>query len=176
MNFELSRVHQRYLPLVGQRERLTDEQVAPPKRVVIEASARDVMKNALDVQACRGGPLFGQHEGEVLTVEFAALGGYSWRAAHDALHIEPHYLLGLVDAYRQTSPWTDWIGHWITLADGRLPSPQPTLAWYQDALSEQLVGPRHCLVFAGWADSALSATACLTNETTHEPEWLEATI
>lgn len=177
MQFEMLRAHQRYLPLIGQRQRRTDTDFAPPQSVQVEAPAKAILLNALEAQgALRGGPLFGKREASTLQIRYANQAGYSARSARDPLALDPCYLLGLTDAYRQCDPALDWVGHWMTWPDSQLPGQRELLYWYDEAHDLQLVSPEHCLLLVGWVDQQLTALAAVTDETTGECEWLPASI
>lgn len=176
MHFELLRAHQRYLPLIGRRYRLTDADLAPPEAVQVGTSAKVTLLNALDSGTFRSGPLFGRREASILELRYANQAGYSARIAREPMALDPCYLLGLSDAYRQCDLTLDWIGHWMIWPDGQLPDQRELLHWFDEAYSAHLVSHVHCLLMVGWADQQLTALTAIANEATGECEWLATSI
>ena len=177
MHFELRRAHQRYLPLLGQRQQHAEADLAPPEAVEVEAPAKATLLNALEAQgAFHGGPLFGHYEDRTLQLRYAHPAGYLARMAQDPLALDPGYLLGLTDAYRQGDPALDWVGHWLTWPDSQLPDQREALSWFDEARDLHLVGPQHCLLLVGWADQQLTASALVVSETTGECAWLPTSL
>ncbi|MHA0036645.1 hypothetical protein [Deinococcus sp. PESE-13] len=173
MQFEMLRAHQRFLPLIGHRQRRRfDEE--PPRAdvdIVVSREAEFVLRNALSTSSQHSGPLFGRQTGRTLTLAYAATRGY--RASDDPLSLDPQYLLGLSDAYHQVTGGLDWVGHWVVAEGGGLPSPRAALSWYEVALQRHLVTTQYPLVLAGWRDSRLSLLACTVGEN-EDCQWVPA--
>lgn len=172
MQFELLRAHQRFLTLIGQRRRRTDDEAHPLTEISVSPEAKNTLLNALSGGALHTGPLFGSRDHGQLTIRFADSRGYG-AIASGPLAVDARYLLGLTDAYRQTDHRLDWIGQWITVRGGQLPVVQECLRWFEMAARQQLVTPDHPLVIAGWQDSRLTLLACHVGPEESEPcAWL----
>lgn len=168
MQFELLRAHQRFLPLIGQRRRRTDDEAELLTSVSISPAAENTLLNALSAGAPQSGPLFGYRDQGDLSIHYAAARGYSAALAPGPLAVDPLYLLGLTDAYRQTDHRLDWAGQWLTVRGGRLPDARECLQWFEMAVKRHLVTSEHPLVIAGWQEARFTLLAC--RMTAEEPE------
>ncbi|OLV16734.1 hypothetical protein [Deinococcus marmoris] len=169
MQFELLRAHQRFLPLIGQRQRRPDDEAIPLTNLLVSPAVKNTLLNALGEGGPHSGPLFGYRDQSELHVRFAAARGYSAALAPDPLAMDPLYLLGLTDAYRQTDPRLDWTGQWLTARGGQFPNVSNCLRWFERAAGQQLVTPEHPLVFAGWMDESFTLLACHMGPDEFEP-------
>lgn len=173
MQFELLRAHQRFLPLIGQRQRRSDDEAVPLTSLLVSPAVKSMLFNALGGGGPRSGPLFGHRTQGELHVRFAAARGYSAALAPDPLAMDALYLVGLTDAYRQTDPRLDWAGQWLTARGGQFPDVSECLRWFERAAGQQLVTPEHPLVFAGWLDGSFTTLACHVGPDEFDPcTWL----
>ncbi|QLG12647.1 hypothetical protein HLB42_17025 (plasmid) [Deinococcus sp. D7000] len=173
MQFELLRAHQRFLPLIGQCQRRSDDEAVPLTSLLVSPAVKSMLFNALGGGGPRSGPLFGHRTQGELHVAFAAARGYSAALAPDPLAMDPLYLVGLTDAYRQTDPRLDWTGQWLTARGGQFPDMSECLRWFERAAEQQLVTPEHPLVFAGWLDGSFTMLACHVGPDEFDPcTWL----
>ncbi|MFT2722252.1 hypothetical protein ACMT4L_19880 [Deinococcus sp. A31D244] len=156
----LSRAHRRYLNVLPTAQPGGDEFVLL-KSVVLQGPAVSVLRAALDLQAPRTGALFGMRQGGDLSVQYVATGGL---AALEPFSIEPVYLLGLTDAYRQVDPRLDWVGHWVTVPEDAFPEAVGTLALFREAQAQGLVDRDHPLLIVGWVDGQLTVRAVAAGE------------
>ncbi|CAM3423849.1 hypothetical protein DESA109040_12090 [Deinococcus saxicola] len=164
----MSRVHDRWLGIVGPRTLRTDGEVV--ERVVLTQAARVALRGHLGVTgAVRTGLLFGQVQDGTLRVQWAAQGSYpAWESP--PLQVDGHYVLGWADALATINPGVQWVGQWLMYADAQQHPSLEDWAWLEDAQGLGLFGEQQIFVFAGWSEGRLAVSSYISRD---EPERLE---
>jgi len=107
----------------------------------------------------RGGLLFGFVERDVLKVMFASTAGASvWYkpGARTVIDIDPRFALGWSEAV-QTIHGTrfDWVGNWVSHADGQLRSQDRDLRRFKGAFRSGIADDEYLLLVVGYANGEL---------------------
>lgn len=160
LHVELPRAHAQFLPLLPRRQpgSLAPE---PPQQIVLQASAATVFRGALEVPRLQGGVLFGHRRGQKLDLHHVHRGGY--HDQDDIFAVDPAYLLGLTDAYRQADPGLDWVAQWLILPGGHWDT-MTRVQWVAAARARQTISALCPLVFISWVEGVLTAEAVLVED------------
>jgi hypothetical protein len=126
---------------VGQRDGLTEVQLL--------RNVRGLLRRQLYSPArVRGGLLFGFHDGESLTLVLASTAGSpGW-------YDDSRFALGWTEAlFELMGGRMDWVGNWITHADGQLRSEHRDHRLCRQGLRLGLLNDHCILLVMGWNDS-----------------------
>lgn len=161
LHFELSQAHARFLPLLPQRQpgSLASE---PPQQIVLQAPAVAVFRDVLEVPRLQAGVLFGHRRGQELDLHHVHRGGYTDQ--DDIFAVDPAYLLGLTDAYRQIDRGLDWVAHWLILSGGQHWDNMTRVQWLDAARARQVISALCPLVLIFWKEGVLTAEAVLVED------------
>lgn len=160
----LTRAHRRFLGLAlpepASASVLLSEVTLAPEHL---AFFRARLTGAGEAQ---GGIVLGSVSGPWLEVDRVLPGGVAMRG--DPFALDGAYVLGAVEATRQGAVCdVDWVGHWVMVADGRLPGDAAVRRLWTRARSQALVGPERTLLIVGEHQHTL--TVCAYAEDAGEP-------
>lgn len=149
------RTQQRYLGLLPSQPTPTGQDAPLPAFLTFSEGARITLERHLSASGRhRGGPLYGERDGERLHVILASSGGYPWWYAdfeESLLTPDERYMLGWNDCVTALYDGrVDWIGNWMAYPNSTLGDARADLAWLDLGYEHGLFDERHVLVVIGY--------------------------
>lgn len=151
-----------YGPLSSRPERAVQRDSAVQEVVIHKPAADALMAQLRCTGQCRTGVLFGILTEGILHIDYVAPGITPGRKAGDGLPLalDSDYVLGWADALTVAhTAELDWQGVWLTLPNAELPDALEQLRWVRQAREWGLLTEELIMLFVGWEDGRLSATA-----------------
>lgn len=170
-----SRAHRRFLRQLQPVRASRDEDYFPVTQLTLALPLRSVLDRHLATAGQpRGGVLLGtQREGNLQVTHLLPAGYPPFLNTVDPLALDPAYVLGAVDAARQSAPLPlDWIGSWVMPAAGLTPPPEWCLQTFRRARRQALVSAEQPLLVIGRGEDTTSLQAVICEPGTGHPAFL----
>ncbi|WP_420594330.1 hypothetical protein [Deinococcus sp.] len=158
MTLSLSRAQRRFLGLMGEED-LSDLVGINTPLEMSSAACAALLNYLSQGMAYRSGPLFGYRGPDRYEVTHVLTGTPPGEASEEPFGLNPAYLLGASEALRQVDPGLDWIGHWLMVPGGQMPSDKVARAYVRQAAQLELVDMVTPLLIMGLIDFAPGAVA-----------------
>lgn len=159
----MTRLHDMfYGPLLNRIDRSAQRDSAAQEVVIHKAAADALTAQLRCTGQSRSGVLFGTLSEGTLAIDYAAQGTTPGRRMGDGLPLalDDDYVLGWADALTAAHAGElDWQGVWLTMPNAELPNAMEQLRWARQARDWGLLTEELILLFVGWEEGRLSATA-----------------